>query len=58
MKPILIPPYIMASKELEEQRTQLEELTNSGFVHPRMSSWGAHLLFVKKKNGSLRLCID
>ncbi|KAK9095945.1 hypothetical protein Sjap_021442 [Stephania japonica] len=57
-KPISIPPYRMAPKELDELRGQLDELLELGFIRPSMSPWGAPVLFVKKKDGSLRLCID
>ena len=58
IEPISIPPYIMAPAELKESTAQLEELLNKGFIRPSTSSWGALVLFVKKKDGSLRLCID
>ena len=48
----------MALAELKELKAQLEELLNKGFIRPSTSSWGAPVLFVKKKDGSLRLCID
>ncbi|KAK9130891.1 hypothetical protein Sjap_011378 [Stephania japonica] len=57
-KPISIPPYRMAPKELDELRGQLDELLELGFIRPSMSPWGAPVLFVKKKDDSLRLCID
>ena len=61
-EPISIPPYRMAPAELRELKAQLEELLSKGFIRPSISSWGAPVLFVKKKkkkkNGSLRLCID
>ena len=57
-KPISIPPYRMAPAELRELKAQLEELLSKGFIGPSISSWGAPVLFVKKKDGSLRLCID
>ena len=57
-KPISIPPYRMALAELKELKAQLEELLSKGFIRPSTSSWGAPVLFVKKKDGSLRLCID
>ena len=57
-KPISIPPYRMASAELKELKAQLEEFLNKGFIRPSTSPWGAPVLFVKKKDGSLRLCID
>ena len=57
-KPISIPPYRMAPTELKELKAQLEELLNKGFIRPSISPWGAPVLFIKKKDGSLRLCID
>jgi len=45
-------------KELKELKKQLEDLANRGFIHPSISPWGAPVLFVRKKDGSLRLCID
>ena len=57
-EPISIPPYIMATAELKQLKAQLEEFLNKGFIRPSISSWGALVLFVKKKDGSLRLCID
>ena len=56
---ISIPPYRMAPAELREFKAQLEELLSKGFIRPSISPWGAPVLFVKKKkDGSLRLCID
>ena len=57
-EPISIPPYIMAPAELKELKAQLEELLSKGFIRPSTSPWGASVLFVKKKDGSLRFCID
>ena len=57
-KPISIPPYRMAPTELRELKAQLEELLSNGFIRPSISPWGAPILFVKNKDGSLRLCID
>ncbi|GKV13614.1 hypothetical protein SLEP1_g24605 [Rubroshorea leprosula] len=51
-------PYRMAPAELKELKIQLEELLEKGFIHPSMSPWGALVLFVKKKDRSMRLCID
>ncbi|KAL4342288.1 hypothetical protein GQ457_08G015990 [Hibiscus cannabinus] len=48
----------MAPIELKELKKQLEELQNKGFIRPNTSPWGAPVLFVKKKDGSMRLCID
>ena len=58
IEPISIPPYRMALAELRELKAQLEELLSKGFIWPSISPWGAPVLFVKKKDGSLRLCID
>ena len=57
-EPISIPPYRMAPVELRELKAQLEELLSKGFIRLSISPWGAPVLFVKKKDGSLRLCID
>ena len=57
-EPISIPPYRMAPAELRELKAQLEALLSKGFIRPSISPWGAPFLFVKKKYGSLRLCID
>ena len=57
-EPIFIPPYKMAPAELKELKAQLEEFLSKGFIRPSTSPWGAPVLFVKKKYGSLRLCID
>ncbi|KAK8700608.1 hypothetical protein V6N13_018999 [Hibiscus sabdariffa] len=48
----------MAPIELKELKKQLEKLQSKGFVRPSTSPWGAPVLFVKKKDGSMRLCID
>ena len=48
----------MAPLELKELKVQMEELVSKGFVKPSTSPWGVPVLFVKKKDGSLRLCID
>uniref|UniRef100_A0A6I9QQD8 Uncharacterized protein LOC105037801 n=1 Tax=Elaeis guineensis var. tenera TaxID=51953 RepID=A0A6I9QQD8_ELAGV len=50
--------YRMAPAELKELQKQLQELLDKGFIRPSVSPWGAPVLFVKKKDGSLRLCID
>ena len=57
-EPISIPPYRMAPAELRELKAQLEELLSKGYIRPSISPWGAPVLFVKKKDGSLRFCID
>ena len=51
-------PYRMAPVELQELRVQLQELLDKGFIRPSTSQWGAPVLFVKKKDKTLRLCID
>ncbi|KAA3477459.1 Retrotransposon protein [Gossypium australe] len=51
---ISIAPYRMAPTELNELKAQLQELTERGFARPNSSPWGAPVLFVKKKYGSLR----
>ena len=56
--PISIPPYRMAPTELKELKVQLQDLVDKGFIRPSVSPWGAPVLFVKKKDGTLRLCID
>ena len=48
----------MAPLELKELKLQLQELLEKGFIRPNVSPWGAPVLFVKKKDGTLRLCID
>ncbi|XP_040948360.1 uncharacterized protein [Gossypium hirsutum] len=56
--PISIPPYRMSPTELKELKVQLQDLLDRGFIRPSISPWGAPVLFVKKKDGSMRLCID
>ena len=48
----------MSPSELKELKTQLQEMLDRGFIRPSVSPWGALVLFVKKKDGTLRLCID
>ncbi|KAL4011133.1 hypothetical protein IC575_028180 [Cucumis melo] len=48
----------MAPAELKELKVQLQDLLDKGFIRPSVSPWGAPVLFVKKKDGSMRLCID
>ena len=56
--PISRAPYRMTPSELKELRLQLQELLDKGFIRPSVSPWGALVLFVKKKDGTLRRCID
>ncbi|GKB57052.1 putative reverse transcriptase domain-containing protein [Tanacetum coccineum] len=56
--PVTRTPYRLAPSELIELSKQLKELSNKGFIIPSSSPWGASVLFVKKKDGSFRMCID
>nr|XP_027121946.1 uncharacterized protein LOC113738868 [Coffea arabica] len=56
--PISKTPYRMAPAELKELKLQLQDLLERGFIRESGSPWGAPVLFVKKKDGTLRLCID
>jgi len=58
MEPISMASYRMAPAELRELKEQLQDLLDKKFIRPSVSPWGALVLFVKKKDGSLRLCID
>ena len=51
-------PYRMTPIELKKLKVQLQELLDKGFIRPSVSPWRALMLFVKKKDGSMRLCID
>nr|GFB44465.1 putative reverse transcriptase domain, aspartic peptidase domain protein [Tanacetum cinerariifolium] len=57
-EPISKDPYRMALIGLKELKDQLQELLERGFIRPSVSPWGAPIFFVKKKDGSMRLCID
>jgi len=48
----------MATDELKELKEQLQELQEKGYIRPSSSPWGSPVLFVRKKDGSLRMCID
>jgi len=56
--PIAKAPYRLAPTEMNELMMQLQELLDRGFIRPSFSPWGAPILFVKKKDGSMRMCID
>ncbi|KAJ9539079.1 hypothetical protein OSB04_031812 [Centaurea solstitialis] len=56
--PIAKSPYRLAPSEMQELSNQLQELLDKGFIRPSSSPWGAPVLFVKKKDGSFRMCID
>ncbi|GJW58320.1 putative reverse transcriptase domain-containing protein [Tanacetum coccineum] len=56
--PVARAPYRLAPSEMKELSKQLQELSDKGFIRPSSSPWGAPVLFVKKKDGSFRMCID
>jgi hypothetical protein len=51
-------PYRMSTPELVKLKLQLKEMMDKGYIRPSVSPWGAPVLFLKKKDGTLRLCID
>ena len=56
--PISRRAYRMPPKELAEFKTQLQDLMDKGFIRPSSSPWGCSAIFVKKKDNTLRLCVD
>jgi hypothetical protein len=56
--PVSKTPYRMSTPYLKELQMQLKEILKKGYIRPSVSPWGAPILFVKKKDGTLRLCID
>ena len=52
------PPYRLGQKEQDELEKQIRDLLDQGFIRPSMSPWGAPILFVPKKDGRWRMCID
>nr|GFC55309.1 putative reverse transcriptase domain-containing protein [Tanacetum cinerariifolium] len=56
--PVARAPYRLAPSEMKELAEQLKELSDKGFIRPSSSPWGAPVLFVKKNDGSFRMCID
>ncbi|GKF87363.1 hypothetical protein Tco_0258240, partial [Tanacetum coccineum] len=56
--PVARAPYRLAPSKLQELSTQLQELSDKGFIRPSSSPWRASILFVKNKDGSFRMCID
>ncbi|GJY21202.1 putative reverse transcriptase domain-containing protein [Tanacetum coccineum] len=56
--PVARAPYRLAPSEMKELSGQLKEPSGKGFIRPSSSPWGAPVLFVKKKDGSFRMCID
>jgi hypothetical protein len=57
-EPIARTPYRMSTPELQELKMQLKELLDLGLIRPSVSPWGAPVIFIRKKDGSWRLCID
>ncbi|KAL8089278.1 hypothetical protein AgCh_038903 [Apium graveolens] len=57
-EPVSKAPYRMAPVEMKELAKQLQELLDKGVIRPSVSPWGALVLFVKKRDESMRLCID
>ena len=58
MSPISLTPHRMAPVKWHELKVQLQGLLDKGFIRPNTSPWGAPVLFAKKKDKTLRLCID
>ena len=56
--PVSRIPYMIITLELLEMKIQLQELLGKKYIHPSVSPWGVLVLFMKKKDGTLRLCID
>jgi hypothetical protein len=56
--PISKRPYMTSVEELKELKKQLMELQEAGYIRPSSSPWGAPVLFVQKKDGSQRMCVD
>ncbi|WMV42152.1 hypothetical protein MTR67_035537, partial [Solanum verrucosum] len=57
-KPISIPPYHMAPAQLKKLKDQLHNLFTKGFIRSSVSPWGAHVLFARKKDESMKMCIE
>jgi hypothetical protein len=56
--PIPKRPYRMPLNELVELKKEIVDLQSKGFIHPSSSPWGAPVLFVEKKDGTQRMCVD
>jgi hypothetical protein len=56
--PVSRTPYRMSTLEIVDLKIELKEMMDKGYIRPSVSPWGAPILFVKKKDGTLRLCID
>ena len=57
-KPVSRPPFKMSPAELDELQKQIKELLSLGLIRPSASPWGAPVLFVRKKTGEMRMCVD
>jgi hypothetical protein len=57
-EPIARTPYRMSTPEMKELKMQLKELLDLGLIRPSVSPWGAPVIFIRKKDGSGRICID
>jgi hypothetical protein len=58
MPPISKRPYRMPVNKLVQLKKQIAELQSKGFIHPSSSPWGAPVLFMEKKDGTQRMCVD
>ena len=58
ISPMSKTPYRMSTPELLELKMRLQELLEKNYIMPSVSPWGAPVVFVKRKDGTLRLCID
>jgi hypothetical protein len=56
--PIFRRPYRMAVNQLAKRKEQLQELLDKGYIRPSASPWGAPVIFVHKKDGTQRMCVD
>jgi hypothetical protein len=56
--PIFKRPYRMSTNQLAKLKEQLQELLDKGYIHPSPSPWGAPIIFVPQKDGTLRMCVD
>jgi hypothetical protein len=56
--PIFKRPYRMAANQLAELKEQLQKLLDKGYIRPSASPWGAPVIFVPKKDGTQRMCVD
>jgi hypothetical protein len=56
--PIAQRPYHMNPQELEELKKQLADMLSKGLIRPSASPWGSPVLFVDKRDGTIRLCVD